>query len=90
MYGAKPGSGSLANNCLLARRLVESGVRYVQLFDWGWDCHGTDPSDDLMTQLPKKCREMDQPVAALLKDLNNAECSTTRWLSGAENSAARR
>jgi hypothetical protein len=69
MYGAQPGSGSLANNCLLARRLVESGVRYVQLFDWGWDCHGTNPSDDLITQLPKKCREMDQPVAALLKDL---------------------
>ena len=41
MYGAQPGSGSFANNCLLARRLVEQGVRYVQLFDTGWDMHGT-------------------------------------------------
>ena len=41
MYGAQPGAASFANNCLLARRLVERGVRYVQLFDWGWDCHGT-------------------------------------------------
>ena len=41
-YGAEPGASSFANNCLLARRLVEQGVRYVQLFDWGWDFHGTD------------------------------------------------
>ncbi|HEX8915727.1 MAG TPA: DUF1501 domain-containing protein [Humisphaera sp.] len=68
-YGAQPGSGSFANNCLLARRLVEQGVRYVQLFDWGWDAHGTNAGDDLMTQLPKKCKTIDQPVAALLKDL---------------------
>ena len=40
-YGAQPGASSLANNCLLARRLVEPGVRFVQLFDWGWDFHGT-------------------------------------------------
>ena len=40
-YGAKPGEASFANNCLLARRLVEQGVRFVQLFDWGWDFHGT-------------------------------------------------
>jgi hypothetical protein len=70
MYGAKPGAGSFANNCLLARRLIESGVRYVQLFDWGWDCHGTGPIDDLVTHLPMKCKEMDQPAAALLKDLD--------------------
>jgi len=69
MYGAKPGAGSFANNCLLARRLVESGVRFVQLFDWGWDCHGTGPIDDLITHLPEKCREMDRPAAALIKDL---------------------
>jgi hypothetical protein len=68
-YGASPGSGSFANNCLLARRLVEKGVRYVQLFDWGWDMHGTGPDGDLITGLPKKCREMDQPVGALLTDL---------------------
>ena len=65
----QPGAGSFANNCLLARRLIESGVRYVQLFDWGWDCHGTGPIDDLITHLPEKCKEMDRPVAALLNDL---------------------
>ncbi|MFO0828155.1 MAG: DUF1501 domain-containing protein [Phycisphaerales bacterium] len=69
LYGATPGRGSFANNCVLARRLVERGVRFVQLFDWGWDGHGTGPNDDLITQLPKKCKEMDRPVAALLKDL---------------------
>jgi len=68
-YGAQPGGSSLANNCLLARRLVERGVRYVQLYDWGWDIHGTGPGDDIVNQLPKKCKEMDRPVAALLKDL---------------------
>ena len=69
LYGAQPGTASLANNCLLARRLVEQGVRFVQLFDWGWDVHGTNPGDDLMTQLPKKCKQVDQPIAALLTDL---------------------
>jgi hypothetical protein len=68
-YGAKPGAGSFANNCLLARRLIECGVRYVQLFDWGWDMHGTDKSNDLTTGMPNKCREMDRPVTALLADL---------------------
>jgi hypothetical protein len=69
MYGAQPGAGSFANNCLLARRMIENGVRYVQLFDWGWDCHGTGPIDDLVTHLPQKCKEMDRPAAALIKDL---------------------
>jgi len=69
MYGAKPGEESFANNCLLARRLSESGVRFVQLFDWGWDVHGTGPGDDLMNKLPLKCRETDRPIAALIKDL---------------------
>ncbi|MBI4584374.1 MAG: DUF1501 domain-containing protein [Planctomycetes bacterium] len=69
MYGAAPGQGSFANNCLLARRLVERGVRFVQLFDWGWDCHGTGQGDDIITHLPKKCKEVDGPIAALLKDL---------------------
>ncbi|MFK7737770.1 MAG: DUF1501 domain-containing protein [Pirellulaceae bacterium] len=68
-YGAEPGRSSLANNCLLARRLVESGVRFVQLFDWGWDFHGTNPSEDIGDGLTKKCATMDQPVAALIKDL---------------------
>ena len=68
-YGAQPGEGSFANNCLLARRLVEKGVRSVQLFDWGWDAHGTGPTDDIVTQLPKKCKETDKPITALLRDL---------------------
>lgn len=69
MYGAKPGEGSFANNCLLARRLVEQGVRYVQLYDWGWDMHGTGKDNDLVEGLPKKCRDVDQPAAALVRDL---------------------
>ncbi|HJT77090.1 MAG TPA: DUF1501 domain-containing protein [Gemmataceae bacterium] len=69
MYGAQPGASSFANNCLLARRLVERGVRFVQLFDWGWDCHGTGPGDDIVEHLPKKCKEIDRPIAALLRDL---------------------
>jgi len=69
MYGAQPGAASFANNCLLARRLVERGVRYVQLFDWGWDCHGTGAGDDIVVHLPQKCKDIDRPVAALLKDL---------------------
>jgi uncharacterized protein (DUF1501 family) len=68
-YGATPGRASFANNCLLARRLSERGVRFVQLFDWGWDAHGTSASDDILTQLPKKCAESDRPVAALIRDL---------------------
>ena len=68
-YGAEPGASSFANNCLLARRLVERGVRFVQLYDWGWDTHGTGPGDDIVAQLPKKCREVDRPAAALVRDL---------------------
>ena len=68
-YGAKPGASSLANNCLLARRLVEAGVRYVQLFDWGWDFHGTGPGEDIRDGLTKKCETMDKPVGALIGDL---------------------
>ncbi len=68
-YGAKPGEASFANNCLLARRLVEQGVRYVQLFDWGWDFHGTGPNEDIRDGLTKKCATMDKPVAALIQDL---------------------
>ncbi len=68
-YGAVPGAASFANNCLLARRLVERGVRYVQLFDWGWDCHGTGPGDDIVQHLPRKCQDVDRPVGALVRDL---------------------
>jgi hypothetical protein len=68
-YGATPGQATFANNCLLARRLVEAGVRFVQLFDWGWDTHGTGPGDDIVQHLPQKCRQIDRPIAALLGDL---------------------
>jgi hypothetical protein len=64
LYGATPGKGSFANNCLLARRLVERGVRVVELYDEGWDHHGA-----VFTALPKKCKQVDQPIAALLADL---------------------
>jgi hypothetical protein len=68
-YGATPGGASFGNNCLLARRLVEQGVRYVQLFDWGWDFHGTGADGEIRDGLTKKCATMDKPVAALIKDL---------------------
>ena len=68
-YGAQPGAASFANNCLLARRLVERGTRYVQLYDWGWDTHGTGPGDDIVVHLPNKCRQVDQAIGALLTDL---------------------
>ncbi len=69
LYGAVPGEHSFAANCLLARRLAESGVRFIQLFDWGWDSHGTGPQDDIVTSLPKQCQRTDQASAALLVDL---------------------
>lgn len=68
-YGAEPGAASLANNCLLARRLVESGVRFVQLFDWGWDFHGTRAQTGITDGLTEKCATMDRPIAALIRDL---------------------
>jgi hypothetical protein len=69
MYGTEPGSVSFANNCLLARRLVEKGVRFVQLFQWGWDHHGSNRREDIRYDLPDRARGIDQPVAALLADL---------------------
>ena len=68
MYGAVPGKPSYANNCLLARRLVERGVRFVQLYHTDWDHHGG-PNMDLETHFPRICREVDQPTAALIRDL---------------------
>ncbi len=64
MYGAKPGEASFANNCLLARRLLERGVRFVQLYDKDWDHH-----QELPKKMPVKCRDVDQACAALIKDL---------------------
>ena len=69
LYGCHPQQASFARNCLLARRLVERGVRFVQLFDWGWDIHGTGRHDDLLAMLPQKCLETDRAVAALVLDL---------------------
>ena len=68
-YGAKPGEASFANNCLLARRLVEQGVRFVHLFDWGWDFHGTSADSGITDGLTKKMAATDKPVSALIKDL---------------------
>jgi uncharacterized protein (DUF1501 family) len=68
-YGTQPGEKSFANNCLLARRLVESGVRFVQLYHWGWDQHGNDKSNDIRYGLVDRCHETDRPIAALIKDL---------------------
>ena len=69
LYGAEPGVPSFAGNCLMARRMLESGVRFVQLYDWGWDSHGTSPSDDIIESLPARCRATDQASAALVLDL---------------------
>jgi uncharacterized protein (DUF1501 family) len=67
-YGATPGKPSFANNCILARRLVERGVRFVQLYHTNWDSHGG-PGENLESDFEKVCREVDQPCAALIKDL---------------------
>ncbi len=69
MYGTRPGKTSFANNALLARKLVEKGVRFVQLFDWGWDCHGTDPDTAIDLGLINKCRQVDKATSALILDL---------------------
>ncbi|MEZ5356919.1 MAG: DUF1501 domain-containing protein [Bryobacteraceae bacterium] len=64
MYGAEPGKNSFANNCLLARRLIERGVRCVQVYHTDWDHH-----TNLKTSLPQRCGEVDRPSAALVRDL---------------------
>lgn len=69
MYGTKPNVACFANNVLLARKLVEKGVRFVQLFDWGWDSHGTDASLAIDVGLINKCRQTDKAMTALILDL---------------------
>ncbi|MBT5020281.1 MAG: DUF1501 domain-containing protein [Planctomicrobium sp.] len=93
MYGTQPGKTSFANNCLLARRLVERGVRFVQLYDQGWDHHGS-----VFPNIQKKSKEVDQPIAALITDLKQrglldetlvvwgAEFGRTPMLQGKSNS----
>jgi hypothetical protein len=68
MYGAEPGKSSFANNCVLARRLVERGVRFVQLFHEAWDQHG-----NLVADLKKNCQNTDRACAALIKDLKQRD-----------------
>ena len=69
MYGIKDAKEtSFARNCLLARRLIERGVRFVQLYDTNWDHHGG-PTENLEKHLPLKCQDIDQPCAALVRDL---------------------
>lgn len=93
MYGTEPGKASFANNCLLARRLVERGVRFVQLFDSGWDHHG-----GVFSRIEQKTKQVDQPIAALIRDLKQrgllndtlvvwgAEFGRTPMLQGNSNS----
>lgn len=69
LYGTQPGKTSLANNILLARKLVEKGVRFVQIFDWGWDTHGTGPDGSLDIGLVNKTRKVDRAMTALILDL---------------------
>ncbi|MFN3166188.1 MAG: DUF1501 domain-containing protein [Phycisphaeraceae bacterium] len=64
MYGCTPGDGTYASNCLMARRLAERGVRFIQLYHRGWDHH-----DGLDKHMTKCCLTADQPTAALIKDL---------------------
>lgn len=69
LYGTQQGKASLANNILLARKLVEKGVRFVQIFDWGWDSHGTDASLAIDVGFINKCRQVDRAMTALILDL---------------------
>jgi hypothetical protein len=69
LYGTTPGQPSFANNCLLARRLLERGVRFVELFHRDWDTHGANLGDDIVNKLPAVCRAVDGPSAALIQDL---------------------
>jgi hypothetical protein len=71
MYGTEPGKISFANNCLLARRLLERGVRFVQLYHRGWDTHGVNEDTDISLPggLAKRTRETDKAMAALVSDL---------------------
>jgi len=70
LYGAEPGKASFANNCLLARRLVERGVRFVQLYHSSWDHHGNE-NQRLDKDLSEVAGQIDQPCAALIRDLKS-------------------
>jgi len=68
LYGVEPGKPSYAANCLLARRLIERGVRFVQLYHTDWDHHG-DSKNNLNDSIEQRCREVDQASVALVLDL---------------------
>ena len=68
-YGAEPGKESFANNVLLARRMAERGVRFIQLYDWGWDMHGEAAQTDLAKAFARKTHDMDKACGALIADL---------------------
>jgi uncharacterized protein (DUF1501 family) len=68
MYGAKPGDGTYASNCLLARRLAERGVRFIHLYHRGWDHHG-----GLVQYMNKCCGLTDKPTWALIQDLKQRD-----------------
>jgi hypothetical protein len=69
LYGTEPGKVSFANNCLLARRLIERGVRFVQLYHRGWDTHGATVGTDIAQRVPELCLETDRAATALVQDL---------------------
>lgn len=69
MYGTEPNEVSFANNCLLARRLAERGVRFIQLYHRGWDSHGSNDFENLHGGFLKRCKEIDQAMTALIQDL---------------------
>jgi len=68
LYGVEEGKPSFGTNCLLARRLIERGVRFVQLYHTNWDSHGG-PGENLNEDFEKVCKQVDQPSAALVLDL---------------------
>src|SRR5438445_12529655 len=84
LYGVEKDRPSFARNCLLARRLIERGVRFVQLYHTNWDSHGG-PGENLQSDFEKVCRDVDQAQAARGKALKAAGCLTdTRVFGGGE------
>lgn len=69
LYGTEPGKNSFANNCLLARRLAERDVRFIQLFHRGWDSHGSNDFESLNGGFVKRCKEIDKAMTGLIIDL---------------------
>ena len=85
LYGAEPGARSFANNCLLARRQVERGVRFVHLYHTDWGQHGG-PGTNLNVSLDQICQQIDRPCAALVQDLKSWVYWTRLWWYGEESS----